>query len=171
MWTWSGFSLFPSSGELSSLEETRDSFAAMPPRDRRVVRSRPRETTAAHTRQTWTFVNCMQQMRTYHYFEIVYVKVIFLHVGCCYFVFRKCVVFFFFFVTRRQKKSLRVETCHIENVVRSKAKKRNKKTFCLYFWEHFSFVNVGVGLGNQSYTIILSSSFIVSLSFLLYFCK
>lgn len=35
-----------------------------------------------------TFVNCMQQNgKLYHYFEIVYVKVIFLHVDCCYFVF------------------------------------------------------------------------------------
>lgn len=37
---------------------------------------------------TQTFVNCMQQKgKLYHYFEIVYVKVIFLHVDCCYFVF------------------------------------------------------------------------------------
>lgn len=37
---------------------------------------------------TQTFVNCMQQNgKLYHYFEIVYVKVIFLHVDCCYFVF------------------------------------------------------------------------------------
>lgn len=42
---------------------------------------------------TQTFVNCMQQNgKLYHYFEIVYVKVIFLHVDCCYFVFQKYVV-------------------------------------------------------------------------------
>lgn len=75
-------------------------------------------------------------MRTYHYFEIVYVKVIFLHVGCCYFVFRKCVVSVisflqFFFVIRRKKNSLCVETCHIENVVRSKAKKHHVYIFLL----------------------------------------
>ena len=40
------------------------------------------------SKETQTFVNCMQQMQTDDYFEIVYVKVIFLHVGCCYFVFR-----------------------------------------------------------------------------------
>lgn len=38
----------------------------------------------------------MQQMQTYHYFEIVYVKVIFLHVDCCYFVFRNMLYQFFF---------------------------------------------------------------------------
>lgn len=38
-------------------------------------------------------------MQTYHYFEIVYVKVIFLHVGCCYFVFRNALYQFFFFLT------------------------------------------------------------------------
>lgn len=44
--------------------------------------------TALRGNNTQTFVNCMQQKsKLYHYFKIVYVKVIFLHVDCCYFVF------------------------------------------------------------------------------------
>lgn len=45
---------------------------------------------ATTTTQPQTFVYCMQNEkkgRLYHYFELVYVKVIFLHVDCCYFVF------------------------------------------------------------------------------------
>lgn len=119
--------------------------------------------TTTTKRETRTFVNCMRQMRTYHYFEIVYVKVIFLHVGCCYFVFRKCVVFVIsflkkFFVIRRKKNSLCVETCHIENVVRSKAKKHHVYIFLLQTvgWESNRYDN--------SLVLIISLSF-----FLLYF--
>lgn len=56
----------------------------------------------------------------------------------------RCISFFPFFFFG-EKKSLCVETCHIENVVRTKAKKKN----CLYFWEHFSFLKVGGG-GRES---------------------
>lgn len=83
-----------------------------------------------------TFVNCMQQMQTYHYFEIVYVKVIFLHVDCCYFVFRNTL--YQFFVKRWKVIQCVLKMCHIENVVRSKASKIfSFSTLCLYFWEHF----------------------------------
>lgn len=51
-------------------------------------RLRPPLTIQGNNNNTQTFVNCMQQNgKLYHYFKIVYVKVIFLHVDCCYFVF------------------------------------------------------------------------------------
>lgn len=54
----------------------------------------------------------MQQMQTYHYFEIVYVKVIFLHVDCCYFVFRTTLYQFLL----KDKKIIQcvLKMCHIE---------------------------------------------------------
>lgn len=62
------------------------------------------EATTTITTQPQTFVNCMQKQksRLYHYFEFVYVKVIFLHVDCCYFVFqgKNVVCFFFLFVKK-----------------------------------------------------------------------
>lgn len=84
-----------------------------------------------------------------HYFEIVYVKVIFLHVDCCYFVFRSNIVsvslsfFPSFFVKRRKSNSnsvCRKKRVTFEIVVRSKSFgfiSLKEKKHCLYFWEHF----------------------------------
>lgn len=91
-------------------------------------------------------------MQTYHYFEIVYVKVIFLHVGCCYFVFRNALYQFFFsyflsffvlfYFFWKKNNSLCVETCHIENVVRTKAKKKKKIMF-IFLGTFFFFFSKG----------------------------
>lgn len=77
----------------------------------------------------------MQQMQTYHNFEIVYVKVIFLHVDCCYFVFRTMLYQFFFLLLLKDDKSNSVcfeKMCHIENVVRSNASESSFLLLCLY---------------------------------------
>lgn len=104
-----------------------------------VARSRRRETTAAPTRETRTFVNCMRQMRTYHYFEIVYVKVIFLHVGCCYFVFRRCVVFFFlFFLCYKTKKEF-IACWNVSRWKCSKVKSEKTKNILFIFLGTFFF--------------------------------
>lgn len=70
------------------------------------------EATTTTTTQPQTFVNCMQKQkkgRLYHYFELVYVKVIFLHVDRCYFVFqggRKMYVFSFLLKIWKSKNSV-----------------------------------------------------------------